>query len=110
MKLLLEENLSSQIVRKIIDLYPDSAHVKNLALKNVDDNSIWEYAKTNDFVIVSKDADFYQRNLLYADAPKFIYLWIANSPTIEVVEILRDNFDTICQFENSESASILVLE
>ncbi|WP_310425024.1 DUF5615 family PIN-like protein [Chamaesiphon sp. VAR_48_metabat_135_sub] len=110
MKLLLEENLSSQIVRKIIDLYPDSAHIKNLGLKNTDDSSIWEYAKMNDFDIVSKDADFYQRNLLYADAPKFIYLWIGNSPTIEIVEILRDNFDTVCQFENSESASILVLE
>ena len=110
MKLLLEENLSSQIVREIIDLYPDSTHVKNLALKNVDDNSIWEYAKTNNFVIASKDADFYQRNLLYVDAPKFIYLWIGNSPTVEIVEVLRDNFDTICQFENSESASILVLE
>ncbi len=110
MKLLLEENLSSQIIREIIDLYPDSAHVKNLALKNTDDSLLWEYAKKNDFVIVSKDADFYQHNLLYANVPKFIYLWIANSPTIEIVEILRDNFDTICQFENSESASILVLE
>ncbi len=110
MKLLLEENLSSQIVRKIIDLYPDSAHIKNLALKNTDDSIVWEYAKTNNFVIVSKDADFYQRNLLYDQSPKFIYLWIANSPTVEIVEILRDNFDTICQFESSKSASILVLE
>jgi predicted nuclease of predicted toxin-antitoxin system len=110
MKLLLEENLSSQIVSKVIDLYPDSAHVKNLALKNTDDSVIWEYAKTNNFVIASKDADFYQRNLLYADAPKFIYLWIGDSPTSEIVEILRDNFDTICQFDSSESASILVLE
>ncbi len=110
MKLLLEENLSSQIVRKIIDLYPDSAHVKNLALKNSEDSLIWEYAKTNNFVIVSKDADFYQHNLLYDRAPKLIYLWIGNSPTVEIIEILRDNFDTICQFENSGSASILVLE
>ena len=110
MKLLLDENLSSQIIRKIIDLYPDSAHVKNLALKSTDDSIVWEYAKTNDFVIVSKDADFYQYNLLYNDAPKFIYLWIGDSPTSAIVEILRDNFDTICQFEGSESASILVLE
>jgi predicted nuclease of predicted toxin-antitoxin system len=110
MKLLLDENLSSQIIRKIIDLYPDSAHVKNLALKNTDDSVVWEYAKTNNFIIVSKDADFYQHNLLYNNAPKLIYLWIGTSLTVEVVEILRDNFDTICQFESSESASILVLE
>jgi predicted nuclease of predicted toxin-antitoxin system len=110
MKLLLDENLSSQIVRKIIDLYPDSAHVKNLALKNTDDRVVWEYAKTNNFAIVSKDSDFYQCNLLYANAPKLIYLWIGESPTSEIIEVLRDNFDTICQFESSESASILVLE
>jgi hypothetical protein len=30
MKLLLDENLSDQIINKIIDLYPDSAHVKTL--------------------------------------------------------------------------------
>jgi predicted nuclease of predicted toxin-antitoxin system len=110
MKLLLDENLSSQIVRKIIELYPDSAHIKNLALKNTDDRVVWEYAKTNNFIIVSKDADFYQCNLLYADAPKLIYLWVKNSPTSEIIDVLRDNFDTICQFESSELASILVLE
>jgi predicted nuclease of predicted toxin-antitoxin system len=30
MKLLLDENLSDRIVDKIIDLYPDSQHVKTL--------------------------------------------------------------------------------
>ena len=110
MKLLLDENLTNRIVRKIINLYPDSAHVKNLALNNTDDGIIWEYAKKNKWTIVSKDADFYQRSLLYSHPPKFIYLRIGNSPTSEIVRILRDNFDTICQFENSELESILVLE
>jgi predicted nuclease of predicted toxin-antitoxin system len=110
MKLLLDENLSSRIVRKVIDLYPDSAQVKTLALNNTDDGLIWEYAKKNDFVIISKDADFYQRSLLYGHPPKFIYLLIGNSSTVKIVQILRDNFDTISQFEMGESESILVLE
>jgi predicted nuclease of predicted toxin-antitoxin system len=63
-KLLFDENLSDRIANRIIDLYPDSEHVKTLALTNTDDGIIWEYAKANDFVIVSKDADFYQRSLL----------------------------------------------
>jgi predicted nuclease of predicted toxin-antitoxin system len=103
-------NLSDKIVRKIIDLYPNSAHVKKFALKNTDDGIIWEYAKKNDFVIVSKDADFYQRSLLYGHPPKFIYLWIGNSQTAKIVQILRDNFDIIGQFEMGESESILILE
>ena len=109
MRLLLDENLSDGIVRRIIDLYPDSAHVKILTLTNTDDSIIWEYAKANNFVIVSKDSDFHQRSLLYGHPPKFIYLRIGNSPTSKIVQILRDNFDIIIQFWNSEVESILVL-
>ena len=53
MKLLLDENLSDRIINKIIDLYPDSQHVKTLGLLNTDDSLIWEFAKFNGFVIVS---------------------------------------------------------
>lgn len=109
MKLLLDENLSDRIIHKIVDLYPNSEHVKTLGLVNTDDVLIWEYAKTNDFLIVSKDSDFHQRSLLYGHPPKFIYLRIGNSPTSKIVQILRDNFDTIIQFASSETESILVL-
>ncbi len=70
MKLLLDKNLSDRIVYRIIDLHPDSEHVKTLVLTNTDDSIIWEYAKANDFVIVSKDSDFHQRSLLYGHPPK----------------------------------------
>jgi predicted nuclease of predicted toxin-antitoxin system len=108
-KLLLDENLSDRIVYRIIDLYPSSDHVKTLALTNTDDSIIWEYAKANNFVIVSKDSDFHQRSLLYGHPPKFIYLKVGNCPTSKIVQILRDNFDTIIQFGDRESESILVL-
>jgi predicted nuclease of predicted toxin-antitoxin system len=108
-KLLLDENLSDRIVHRIINLYPDSEHVKTLGLTNTDDIVIWEYAKVNNFVIVSKDSDFYQRSLLYGYPPKFIYLRIGNSPTSKIVQILRDGFEVITQFESSETESILVL-
>ena len=109
MKLLLDENLSDRIIHKIVDLYADSEHVKTLGLINIDDAVIWEHAKANGFVIVSKDSDFHQRSLLYGHPPKFVYLRIGNSPTSKIVQILRDNFNTIIQFGNKESESILVL-
>jgi len=108
-KLLLDENLSDRIISQIVDLYPDSVHVKTLGLINTDDVLIWEYAKANDFVIASKDSDFHQRSLLYGHPPKFIYLRIGNSPTSKIVQILRDNFGIISQFADSEIESILVL-
>jgi predicted nuclease of predicted toxin-antitoxin system len=109
MKLLLDENLSDRIINNIIDLYPDSQHVKTLGLINTDDALIWEFAKFNSFVIVSKDSDFHQRSLLYGHPPKFIYLRIGNSPTSKIVQILRDNFSIITEFYNSETESILML-
>ncbi|MDZ7995808.1 MAG: DUF5615 family PIN-like protein [Nostoc sp. EfeVER01] len=109
MKLLLDENLSDRIISQIVDLYPNSIHVKTLGLINTDDVVIWEYAKANDFVIASKDSDFHQRSLLYGHPPKFIYLRIGNSPTYKIVQILRDNFGIISQFADSEMESILVL-
>ena len=109
MKLLLDENLSDRIIDKIIDLYSDSQRVKTLGLINTDDALIWEFAKFNDFVIVSKDADFHQRSLLYGHPPKFIYLRIGNSPTAKIIEILRDNFLIIVEFFDSETESLLIL-
>lgn len=109
MKLLLDKNLSDRIVYRIIDLYPSSEHVKTLALTNTEDGIIWEYAKANDFVIVSKDSDFHQRSLLYSHPPKFVYIQAGNCPTSKIVQVLRDNFDTIIQFGHRESESILVL-
>jgi len=108
-KLLLDENLSDRIISQITDLYSDSVHVKTLALIQSDDLLIWEYAKANDFVIVSKDSDFHQRSLLYGHPPKFIYLRVGNCPTSKIIEILRDNYATISQFVNAEQESILVL-
>lgn len=109
MKLLLDENLSDRMIPRIIDLYPNSEHVKTLGLINTDDVLIWEYAKTNGFVIVFKDADFHQRSLLYGHPPKFVYLRIGNCPTSKIIQILRDNLDTMIQFASSETESLLVL-
>ena len=52
MKLLLDENLSDRIVGRIVDLYPDSEHVKTSVLTNADDASIWDYAKINSLIII----------------------------------------------------------
>lgn len=109
MRLLLDENLSDRVIPRIVDLYLDSLHVKALGLVSTDDGIIWEYAKTNGFMIVSKDADFHQRSILYGHPPKFIYLRIGNSPTSKITQILRDNVETIAQFEESERESILIL-
>ena len=74
MKLLFDENISHKLVRALADLYPDSTHPRDIGLKRSDDRLIWEHAKNNDFIIVSKDTDFYQRSLLFKYPPKVIWI------------------------------------
>nr|WP_245549381.1 MULTISPECIES: DUF5615 family PIN-like protein [Methylomicrobium] len=38
------------------------------------DDEVWRHAKENDFVIISKDADFYERSMLHGHPPKGIWI------------------------------------
>lgn len=55
MKLLLDENLSRRIVPFLQAAFPGSTQVALLSLEGATDSEIWQYAKANGFVIVSRD-------------------------------------------------------
>ena len=55
MKLLFDQNLSPRFPRLLEDLYPGSAHIRDLGMRDATDTQIWEYAKANGFAIVSKE-------------------------------------------------------
>jgi predicted nuclease of predicted toxin-antitoxin system len=74
-KLLLDENISQRVIARISMMYSGSAHVKDFGLEQTDDDIIWNFAKTNDYIIVSKDSDFHQKSLLWGPPPKFICEW-----------------------------------
>ena len=107
MKLLLDENLSDRIIHRIVYLYPNSEHVKTFGLTNTDVVLIWEYAKANGFVIVSKDSDFHQMSFLLGAPPKVIWLRCGNSTVAEVEQLLRLNLQAIHEFETKPDSPLL---
>ncbi len=109
MKLLLDENLSDRIVSQILDLYPDSAHVKLLGLTQTNDTLIWSFAQQHCYTIVSKDADFHQRSLVFGHPPKLVYLRVGNCPTSRITQLLRANCVLLSAFDSDPNTSILVL-
>lgn len=109
MKLLFDQNLSPNLARVLSDLFPGSAHVRDVGLRDAADNAIWSYAQQLGFAIVSKDADFQQRSLLFGHPPKFIWLRVGNCSTRRVEEVLRGYSDTIYAFERSTTESHLML-
>jgi predicted nuclease of predicted toxin-antitoxin system len=108
-KLLLDENLSPRLVELLTDLYPGSAHVHQCSLGSSDDAAIWEYAKANDYTVVSKDSDFEERSILLGSPPKVIILRMSNSSSEEVASLLRTAHPTVVRFISEDEETCLIL-
>jgi predicted nuclease of predicted toxin-antitoxin system len=108
-KLLFDQNLSHKLVQHLADLFPDSVHVRNVDLKASGDPLVWEYAKNNDLMIVSKDSDFHQRSFLYGFPPKVVWVRLGNCSTADVERVMRTNFDAIKTFYEDKYSSFLSL-
>ena len=98
MKLLLDQNISFRITSKIQDLFPGSKQVRDLGLENSKDSFLWNYAKENNYCIVTFDGDFYDLGLIKGSSPKVIWLRLGNTRTQNIETILRKNYDLINTF------------
>jgi len=80
MKLLFDENISYRILPLLQDHFEHVESVIHVASVQ-QDLEIWNYAKDNDYVIVTFDEDFYDWQLLRGYPPKLIWLRMGNTPT-----------------------------
>ena len=109
MKLLFDQNLSPRLPRLLSNLYPGSVHIRTIGLRDASDAEIWNHAKENGFVIVSKDSDFQQQSLLLGQPPKFIWLRAGNCPARIIEELLRKHVAVILSFDQSTEECHLML-
>jgi len=107
MKLLLDENLSWRICKKLSPFFEEVIHASSLKINQpADDWSIWNFAKQNGYTIISKDDDFEKIVLLRKAPPKLIYLKTYNLDTTKLINLIIDNKDEIIAFEHSEANDI----
>ncbi|MEM8721292.1 MAG: DUF5615 family PIN-like protein [Cyanobacteria bacterium P01_G01_bin.39] len=109
MKLFFDENLSPKLPNRLSDLFPDSLHVRDVGMKATTDSVVWDYAKDNDFMIVSKDADMHDLSLVFGNPPKVIWLPLGNCSTRQVETMLRRDFEAIKLFYSDVNLSLLAL-
>ena len=109
MKLLFDQNLSPALVRRLADVYPDSAHVLDAGLDKADDQGIWRFARQHGFAIVSKDGDFRQLSFLIGAPPKVIWVRLGNCTTRDIEAALRSRRDELHEFDSADEAAFLIL-
>ena len=108
MKLLLDENLSRRIIPELQLIYPESSQVALLNLNSASDREIWEYAKKEEFAIVTQDADFHELSLLTEGPPLVIWLRCGNQPKNTLLDKLLTHQDQI--EESSQDKDIWCIE
>ncbi len=80
-----------------------------IRLGTADDVTVWEHAKQNNFVIITKDADFVDLSVLRGFPPKVVWICRGNCSTANIAEILRDHNAEIEDLQADLSAKILTL-
>lgn len=103
-KLLFDQNLSPKLIKKLAELYPNSEHLDSIGLGTAADSQVWEYVSRNDFMIVTKDADFVDLSVLRGFPPKIVWIRRGNCSTNDIEQILRaHNFEIENLIKDSKS-------
>lgn len=107
MKLLLDQNISFRLVKKIEGIFPESEQVRRIGLENKNDRIVWEFAKRENFTIVTFDSDFYDLSLLLGRPPQLIWIKTSDQTTKNLERLLYDRATDIQDFITSNELNCL---
>ena len=107
MKLLLDQNISYKLVKKIESIFPGTQQVRDLGLFNKPDRIIWEFAKKEGFIIVTFDSDFYDLSLTQGHPPKLIWIKSGNITTRNLQKLLNAKAPQIKNFDDDKELGCL---
>ncbi|MDX1995270.1 MAG: DUF5615 family PIN-like protein [bacterium] len=110
MKLLFDHNLSIKLVNRLSDFFPDAVHLAQVGLDAATDHVVWQYAKTHNYCLVTKDSDF--NDLLGGRGfpPKVIWVRVGNCTTSDIVALLQKHHEAIVEFLENDSVGLLELQ
>ncbi len=98
MKLLFDQHISFRIAVNLRPYFPECVQVRELNLEDKSDRELWDFARENNYIIDTFDADFYDLVTLYGHPPKVVWLRIGNTRTDALISILKKHAETIKAF------------
>lgn len=110
MKLLFDENISFKLCKRLDDIYPNSTHVRFVGLENKNDVKIWEYARNNDYVIITQDSDFNDMSIINGFPPYIVWIKAGNSRVDRIENILRKHSIRIRDCFENQSCGLIEIE
>lgn len=92
-KYLIDVNLPSRFSLWSGDEYQHVAKIDD----ELKDSEIWEYAKANNFVIVTKDTDFSDMVMINDPPPRVIHIKIGNMKMNDFHQFISKVWDDVCE-------------
>jgi predicted nuclease of predicted toxin-antitoxin system len=68
-----------------------------LGMQSATDQEVWQKAKDDDYVIVTRDADFQELSLVWGQPPKVIRLKTLNQTRAITLKLLIESRDVIAE-------------
>jgi len=109
MKLLFDQNLSPKLLTYFTDSFDELTHVQDLNLDKADDISIFKFAKSKVFTLVSKDSGLSELVSFFGFPPKVIWVRRGNCSTNDIRKLIETNLDRILSFGVDAETGILVI-
>lgn len=108
MKLLFDANISWRIIKIIENDFQNCFHCNDIpVLQPAKDIDIWNFARENQYTIVTHDDDFEKLILIKGVPPKVIIFKTLNQNTKQIAEILIKKKNTIDSFIANDELMIL---
>lgn len=109
MRLLLDQNLSPRLVTALADIYPESAHVRDFGMAMSPDHEVLQFARENGFILVSKDSDFLDPQIVRGSPTKTVWIRRGNCSTREIENILRRHTEDMTRLKETDGLFLLML-
>jgi predicted nuclease of predicted toxin-antitoxin system len=109
MKLLLDENLSRRLVPFLVNDYPGTSQVSLLGMEQASDMALWQFAKNEGFVIVTRDPYFQEIALVHGHPPSIIWLKTDNPGKAVTSKLLLDYREHMIQALEKDGLGIIEL-
>jgi len=107
MRFLFDQNISHKILNRLPDLCKESTSVKSEGLINEPDRVIWEFARSNNLIVVTQDSDFNDLTALHGFPPKIIWIRSGNLRTDEIADLLIKKLEAIQDFLKDDNLGCL---
>ena len=93
----MDENLSRRLVPLLQEDFPGSSQVVLLGMESANDRQVWERAKSDGYVILSRDSDFQELSLVWGHPPQVIRLRTFNQSKAATLKVQLEHKDLIVE-------------